>query len=989
MLQTSAVRTAMALLAPRWRTAAVVAVLGLWQATPARAIETDNLPGDFTIASWGLDDGLPSLRVWSIAEDAEGYLWLGTDDGLVRFDGVRFRRWMPVSGRPIQKGAVLKVFSADDGSIWVGQGPAGDGVSRIVNGRVENYGRAGLADAGITLLLEDRSGTMWTGNDDGLFELRQNQWSRLTPAEGVPRAAVYGGFRDRRGDLWIATSKGILRRPQGTRRFAVVDSSRQSVQGFAEDSAGTIWVTDPVAGFRALAEPEPSRPRLPASGNQVLHDSRGDLWVATLGRGLWRVRFDGGRLAIAATTAAARWPSDLLRALHEDRDGNIWVAADSGLYRFTPRKVTALTDVGRSRFVAATLDGAAWVGTAAGLLRVRDASTKSYGPTEGLAESGITALAADRSGTLWVATSREVSRLAGGRLVRVDLPEPPRLSNIRSLGAASDGVLWIYDNDEGLFEWREHRLVPFVPPAEIRGRRVRCLFVDRNDRAWISFTGGNVLVVTPDGRSELHRVLDEHGLINTIYEDRDGKIWLGGIHGLSRFDNGRIATVPQAKLPGYAVFSVVEDIDRNLWLGSALGIARLSQKEFDAAISNPAYQPHYEMFDASDGLAGMPAWFGVPNAIESAGRLWFVTTGGITVIDPARRDPRPVLPKVRIDNVTANGRPVPIDGEIAFPPDVRNLVFEYTVPNLTSPAKVTFRHRLTNVDTRWIDTGTRRDVSYANLAPGSYSFDVMAVSSDHGWNESAASWRFSIEPMFYQAGWFYSVCALTIVVMAWVVWRLRMRQLRRQFSLVLAERARMSREIHDTLLQGMVGVALQFDMLKETVGPVSPSLVDHLIHMRKQVEEYIRETRETIFDLRVSRSERDLAELLREAGARVTAGSDVQFNVAVSGSARPAGITVDRQLLQVAREAITNAVRHSRAHRIQVKVEYRSDSVLLRVSDDGHGFDVERATRLANGHFGLQTMRERAQQVGGKVRITSSIGMGTDIEIAVPLPADI
>jgi signal transduction histidine kinase len=415
----------------------------------------------------------------------------------------------------------------------------------------------------------------------------------------------------------------------------------------------------------------------------------------------------------------------------------------------------------------------------------------------------------------------------------------------------------------------------------------------------------------------------------------------------------------------------------------------MSEREFDAAVAQADYRPHYEMYDTSDGLAGMPVWLAFPNAAASPGKLWFVTTGGVTVIDPARQDVRPVLPKVRVDNVTANGRPVPLDGSVTLPADVRNVVFEYTVPSLTSPAKVTFRHRLSHVDADWIDTGSRRDVSYANLAPGPYTFDVMAVSSDHGWSESAASWTFAIQPMFYQTRWFYAVVGVALAMMSWLLWRLRVRQLRRQFSLVLGERARMSREIHDTLLQGMVGVALQFDMLSQTVSPSMPTLVDHLVKLRRQVEEYIRETREAIFDLRVPRSDRDIAELLREAGTRITAGTDVQFNVAVSGTSRPSGASVDRQLVQVAREAITNAVRHARPRRIQVKVDYRSDSILLRVSDDGQGFDVDRATRQPDGHFGLQTMRERAQQVGGRVRIKSAIGMGTDIEVAVPLAADI
>ena len=970
------------------RVSAIACVLTLATA-PAFAVDTEDPPADFTIASWGLDDGLPATRIWSIAEDTAGYLWLGTDAGLVRFDGMRFRRWMPVVGPPIQKGAVVKVFSARDGSIWIGQGPAGDGVSRISNGRVENYGRAGLADSFISLLLQDTGGTMWAGSEDGLYKLQDGHWNHLTAADGVPRAAVTGGFTDSRGNLWIGTSKGILMRKRDELRFELADPNRQFVQSFAEDATGNVWFTDRVEGIRSFSDTRESQSRFAGAGIQVLRDSRGNLWVATLDRGLWRGRPGGTHAEAAPIPTATRSSNDILRSLVEDHEGNIWVGADSGLYRVTPRKVATLTTVPRSRIVATTPDGSTWIGTAGNLMRVRAGAIRPYGISEGLPESGVTALATDKSGTLWVATSHGIVRLAGDRLVPVELPEPRRLSNIRAIGAASDGTLWIYDNDEGLFHWWQNHLSAFEPPAGIRGRRVRGLYVDRNDDLWLSFTGGNVLVVKSDGTSELHRLPDEHTLINTIYEDRDGAIWFGGTQGLSRFRNGAVLTVPQTKLPGYAVFSIVQDDKGNLWMAGALGIARMEPGEFDKAVDDPSYQPRYEMYDASDGLAGMPVWYGIPDAIQSEGRLWFVTTGGITVIDPARHDFSSAAPKVQIDNVAANGRPVSVDPGVAFPPNVRNLAFEYTVPTLTSPQKVTFRHRLTNVDMGWVDTGGRRDVSYANLAPGNYSFDVMAVSSDHGWNESAASWRFSIKPMFYQTQWFYALCVLAFGAMSWLLWRLRLRQLRRQFSLVLAERARMSREIHDTLLQGMVGVALQFEMLSETIGPSSPALVDHLIHLRKQVEEYIRETREAIFDLRVPRSERDVAELLREAGDRIIAGTGVQFDVAVSGPARPAGITVDRQLLQVAREAITNAVHHAKAHRIQVKVDYRQDSILLRVSDDGQGFDVDRASRTTDGHFGLQTMRERAQQVGGKLRITSSIGMGTDIEVAVPLPADL
>jgi signal transduction histidine kinase len=635
--------------------------------------------------------------------------------------------------------------------------------------------------------------------------------------------------------------------------------------------------------------------------------------------------------------------------------------------------------------MAGTPDGSTWIGTTRDLFQVRGARSTAYGPKEGLPSGGVTAIAVDRSGRLWIAGTSAIARLEQRRFVPVALPPSRRLANIRALGAASDGTLWIYDDNEGLFTWRGDELTAFVPPPELRGRRLRCLYVDRTDAVWLSFTGGNVLTVRPGGTLDFHRMPDGHALINTIYEDRDGVVWLGGTHGISRVESGRVATVAQSRLPGYAVFSILLDGERNLWLGGALGIARIAQTEFERAVATPGYQPRYELYDATDGLAGMPVWFGTPSAAQSDGRLWFVTTGGATVIDPSRHDGESGTREVQIDSLLANGRPVLVSPGIAFPPDVRNLVFEYSVPALTSPTKVTFRHRLTGVDPSWIDAGARRDVSYANLTPGTYRFDVMAVSSDHGWSESAASLSFSIRPMFYHTRWFFAVCGATAALLGWLAWRMRIRQLRRQFAVIVAERVRMSREIHDTLLQGMVAVALQLDINSERARPSSQPLSENLVRLRKLIEGYIRETRDAIFELRAPTPEGDLPDLIRRTGDPITAGTGLHFDVAVHGQARPLGAGVDRQLLQVAREAIANAARHARARRIHVDVTYRADAVLLRIADDGAGFDADRVAAGANRHFGLQTMRERVQQIGGTLEIRSSPGMGTYIEVAVPI----
>lgn len=968
-----------------WLRAAAIACGLELVSLPVLALDTEISQTDFTIASWGLDDGLPATRIWSIAEDSAGYLWIGTDAGLVRFDGARFRLWMPVDGPTIPKGAVLKVLSARDGSIWIGQGPAGDGVSRISSGRAYNYGRADLGDSAISFILEDNRGTLWVGNADGLFRLQDGRWVRATAAAGIARGAVHSGFEDNRGHLWIGTTSGIVVRKNGASAFRLLDAQRQLVQGFAEDSAGAIWVTDPVQGLRSYTGGRSLRPTLTGTGTQVLHDIRGNLWVATLDSGLWRVRPHEREVEVSALSAATKWPNDVLRALHEDRHGNIWVGADSGLYRLSPGKVATLTNVGRSRVMASTPDGSTWIGTARDLLRVRGRSITAYGPKEGLPEVPVTALSVDKSGALWIATTSRVVRFQNERFVPVNFPKAPQLSDIRGLSATSDGTLWIYDDAEGLFTHRGHHLARFEPPAELGGRRVRCLYVDHSDALWLSFTGGNVLVVKPDGTYQLHHLTDGHALVNTIYDDGHGAVWLGGTQGVSRVTDGRVVTVGQDRLPAYAVFSILQDDRRNLWLGGALGIARMTQQEFESAVAAPDYQPRYELFDASDGLAGMPVWFGTPSAVRTADQLWFVTTGGVTVIDASPRDVKTATPEVQIDNLAANGRPVVVSTGLAFPPDVRNVVFEYSVPTLTSPTKVRFSHRLIGVDSDWIDAGSRRDVSYANLTPGSYRFDVMAVSSDHGWSESAASLSFSIRPMFYQTGWFYSACMAALALLSWLIWRMRIREVRRQFSVIVAERVRMSREIHDTLLQGMVAVALQLDVMSEMARGSSQPLSGNLVRLRKLVEGYIRETRDAIFDLRAPRSEGDFSELLDGAGRRITAGTDVQFDIAVHGAPCPLDASVVRQLLQVAREAVTNAVRHAKAHRIHIDVHYRSDALLIRVADDGQGFDAARASQKPNGHFGLQTMRERVQQIGGTIKVSSSIGMGTYVEIAVPM----
>jgi nitrate/nitrite-specific signal transduction histidine kinase len=305
--------------------------------------------------------------------------------------------------------------------------------------------------------------------------------------------------------------------------------------------------------------------------------------------------------------------------------------------------------------------------------------------------------------------------------------------------------------------------------------------------------------------------------------------------------------------------------------------------------------------------------------------------------------------------------------------------------NLTSQLKSRFRYRLEGFDASWTDAGSERQAVYTNLPPGRYRFHVMANNEGNRWADSAVAWDFSIRPMFYQTAWFFAACTMTVVLAVWTSWRFHLRQVRREFSLLLKERARLSRELHDTLLQNLVGVALQCEAIAREPDVLAPSGKERFIRMRKEVEEQIREARQSIWDLRSPTLEiRDLAVALQNVAKHAGAGEEVAFQFSVRGAPRPCTPKIEEQLLRIGQEAVVNAVRHGRAHQVNMELRYARASVALRVSDNGCGFDPDRFARNPNGHCGLISMKERAADIGGTLTIVSSAAQGTEVEMTVP-----
>jgi signal transduction histidine kinase len=463
-------------------------------------------------------------------------------------------------------------------------------------------------------------------------------------------------------------------------------------------------------------------------------------------------------------------------------------------------------------------------------------------------------------------------------------------------------------------------------------------------------------------------------------------LWVGGDDGMSRIDGAEALNITRAAgFPG-SVKSIVEDKAGTLWVGIGTGIIRLEKALFlDAARSGDVRKLRYRFFNAADGVAGIPIAEGTCTGVRAAdGRMWFVTSGGLSIVDPDRVGPPPVMPPVRIESVTADAQKFDPQSGLLGPSRTSHLHIAFTALTLTDPTRIRFRYRLDGFDHGWIDPGSSREAVYTNLPPQQYRFVVEATNGDGVWTPGA-TWNFGVEPMFYQTRWFAVLMAAMAGLTIAAVWRLRVRSVRRQFALVLAERIRMSRAIHDTLLQGLAGLALQMDDLSHTLdGAEAGTARGRVVRIRRTVEEYIREARQSIWDLRSPRlAQSDLPNALRQAGERAIGERPVALDFTVTGTPHRCAPVVEEHLLHIGQEAVSNAVQHGRATRVGMEIAYDDHQTRLRVSDDGCGFDPV-TLHGANGHYGLISMRERAEQVKGRVRIDSAPGRGTLVEAVVP-----
>jgi signal transduction histidine kinase/ligand-binding sensor domain-containing protein len=969
---------------------------------PVGAFDVNEVRARYTITSWTEKDGMPSSYIRAIDQDHDGYLWLATYSGLVRFDGERFVTWKAHDGVALPSDDLSGLLVAHDGSLWVG----GLGsVTHIVDGRIASHKppAEGLFDGYVSVFLEDNAGTIWAAGQDGVARFDGTQWEKVGAQQGLPERPAISLHQDNHGVLWVGTSVGAYHRIASTGIFEAVGSPSLSyaIENIAQDSSGDIVLTHPTHLITDLGGPGTDRNDSEMNrshGTKLLRDREGSLWVGTRSQGIVRIRGEHGirGRVIERVTREDGLSADSVLALFEDREGNIWVGTPFGLNRLSENAIIPVPMgqgmTGHVRAVTAAEDGSIWAATDESLLHFSGTEQTRYDWGSRLPTRTIVALHRDpQTATLWISTNEGLVRFAAGRFAPFVMPGGLELNRVRSIGTDKDGHLWLCDADRGVFRSTDRTLTSF--DLIVANKPAATVYAARDGRVWIGLVNGTVRSYQ---NGKLQSFAEGDGLpagstISTIHEDRAGTIWIGTHRGLSRFDNGRFVTLDSANgFPGTGPVAIEDDEDGYLWLGvTGLGVLRVSQKEFDRAVVDRAHKIQYRLYGASDGLRATPVrQFGTPASAHGVGdQIWFLTGNGLAVVDPNRlRGSRPSVPLLVEDMLADNEGYGPLP-ELKLPPHTSKFQINYTLLSLAPLSQVSFRYKLEGFDEQWIDAGPRRQAFYTNVPPGHYRFRVEA-DRDGAPTSAAAAWSFSVEPRFYQTSWFALACAVLGALGLWGLWQLRLQQIRRRFAVVLDERARMGREIHDTLLQGLVGVAVQFKVIAEHLHSSPDAAKERLERLRKLVEHYICETRQSIWDLRSPTLEAtDLVTALRQAGETITADKNVQFELAVTGKPYPCDPKVEEQLLRVGREALSNAVRHADPNRVRVDLVYTHDVVRLRVTDDGSGFSPDDPGFNAGTHWGLTSMRERAQQINAQFQLASTPGKGTELELIVPATA--
>jgi signal transduction histidine kinase/ligand-binding sensor domain-containing protein len=939
---------------------------------------------------WTQQQGLPQDTVHAIAQTADGYLWLGTDEGLARFDGYEFVAFTKEHD-DLPADSITSLAAGKDGSLWIG---TQDGLARYDGKHFHSYKRNdALKDSAIESLLVDPAGSLWMVSGGDVSRFDGAAFTDFRAGHEIPLNRVRALAQDGNGTLYAAGYSGVVRFTGG--RFQTVIASdvlsSDFPLGVRADGSGTIWVL----GTRGV----------------IARDREGRIRRYSQAEGL---------------------PNSfgLTGAIELDREGNVWVGTAAGVARLERDVFRMRNDMGEGsgrgsvRCIFEDREGNIWLGTNNGLVRQHDDLFTVYGKTEGLPSDEPTSVHQDRSGRVWAGFLDGGLRLLSGG----QAPAPLPTEGVFSIHETPGGELLVAGR-EGLRILSAGRWRSFVPPDPIGRKSVYNALGDSSGRIWLALPSGlGVLTgsrfesviaggVQPDAslyslaegtdgsiwagsyrkglwriqgdQKRLYTVADGLGSnqIHALYADPDGAVWAGTFGGgLSELRNG--AFVSYAAKDGLLSDNISNILDdgTSLWLTTTRGICRVSKQELRDFAAHRTTALHPSNYGIADGLRSAHG----PSAISGGGdrhadgSLWFVTSGGLAVYEPGRSSQPAPEPPLHIVDMASDDRPLDVSGSPRIPAARGRLQLRYVAIHLSAPEAVHYFYRLDGLDSGWISAGLRREVVYDNLRHGHYRFRVKAELAGVPARESSV--EFDVLPRVYEATWFRLLAVLLVMALGWAAYRVRVAQIRARFSGVLQERARLAREIHDTLAQAFVGIGSQLDVVEMKLPDSAEDAKGSLELARRMAQHSLTEARRSVLDLRTAALDhQDLTTALKSCTVMWAAGSNVDVQVEVHGDTAAVPPDVSHQVLRIAQEAFSNVLKHSGASRVVVDLGVDARQLDLQVGDNGCGFEPRDVFSSANGHFGLMGMRERAERVNGELHLESRPGQGTQVHIQVPL----
>jgi signal transduction histidine kinase len=987
---------------------ALAMLVSLCGSAGSSAQEWERTIQQYQHTAWTAREGVPAV-VYSMAQTTDGYLWIGSFNGLFRFDGVQFEQYRPPASESFPSNEITSLLAGSNGGLWIGF--ARGGATWLKDGHLTNYGeREGLPQGRLSSFAEDQAGTIWAATAAGLARLERGHWERIGANWSCPGKAAQAAVFDRRGTLWVATENTIVFLPRGAKSFQATGEHIGVVCEMVEAPGGKIWLAETARGVRPVKFPDQhSRtPEIQVGAQALLFDETGSLWISSVGDGIVRVRHPeelkpGVILqtneAIEKFTDKNGLTDDVVISILRDREGNIWAGTPRSLERL---RKTNLVPVSfppgyQALAISAGDHGSIWTGSNSHPLTHLQNTKLTVQRTNYVGQAYR-----DSDGIVWAGGAGEVYRIDHDKISHFQLPfglsDPSGIVTAmtkdqvgRLWVALRNGDLWILDKER----WQQYK------NAALPTAMVVSAHTDKQGRVWFGYGSDLVAVLEKDS---VRRFSREEGIatgdIKAITEE-NGSLWIGGESGIAFLQGDRFRMLAAAgpdALKG--VSGLILAADGSLWASEARGVLQIASFEVQAALRDPTYKVRYRIFGFPEGLPGAIQQVAYPTAVEGTdGRLWFATGAGLVWIDPQNLVRNTLAPNIVVRSIRARGRVYAAEPGVRLPVHTASIEIDYTALSLSVPERVQFRYQLDGVDKDWQDAGTRREASYSNLGPRQYRFRVIACNNDGVWNETGATLDFSVLPAWYQTIWFRSACLVAFVFLLWAMHRIRLRHVERRFNETLEvriqERTRIAQELHDTLLQSFQALLLRL----QGISKVLPKSADAAEAKRRlesalgEAAQAVTEGRDAVQGLRSSTLvTNDLAAALRGLAEGMAADSSTQgaatYCVVVEGTSRELHPILRDDVYRIAGEALRNAFRHAEARRIEVVIHYDERELRVSIRDDGKGIEAEVLEKEGRaGHWGLSGMRERAERIGGTLEIWSRAGTGTEVELKIPAAA--